>query len=106
MKGTDQAGSLGPDGINRMMRDLRALELSFGKEEIFVEPGVESARVKLERSVATRRAIRKGETVSEADIHLLSPGDGVKWIDRHTIIGRTATVEIPEDEIIYPHMLS
>lgn len=26
MKGTDQAGSLGPDGVNRMVRDIRITE--------------------------------------------------------------------------------
>ena len=40
MKGTDQAGSLGPDGINRMVRDIRVLEMAFGKEELFIEPSV------------------------------------------------------------------
>ena len=37
MKGTDQAGSLEIDGIYRMMRDIRNLELSFGTEEIKIE---------------------------------------------------------------------
>lgn len=105
MKGTDQAGSLGTDGINRMVRDIRALEMSFGKEEIFVDPSVESARVKLERSVASRRAISKGETITENDLHMLSPGDGIKWQDRSVIIGRKAVCDIPADEIIYPHLV-
>jgi 3-deoxy-D-glycero-D-galacto-nononate 9-phosphate synthase len=105
MKGTDQAGSLGTDGINRMVRDIRALEMSKGREEIFIEPGVESAKVKLERSVASKRSIRKGEQITEADIHLLSPGDGVKWVNRQTIVGKTALTDIPADEIIYLNMI-
>lgn len=104
MKGTDQAGSLGTDGINRMVRDIRALEMSFGKEEIFIDPSVEAARVKLERSIASRRLIRKGETITEADIHMLSPGDGIKWADRALLIGKKALADIPADEIIYPSM--
>lgn len=101
MKGTDQAGSLGPDGMVRMMRDLRALEQSFGKEEIFIDPSVELARIKLERSIASRRLLKKGEIVSEADLHMLSPGDGFKWIDRNKIIGKTVLIDIPANEIIY-----
>jgi 3-deoxy-D-glycero-D-galacto-nononate 9-phosphate synthase len=42
MKGSDQAGSLGPDGVNRMIRDLRLLEMGFGKKELFMEEGVTS----------------------------------------------------------------
>jgi sialic acid synthase SpsE len=105
MKGTDQAGSLGPDGVYRMVRDIRMLELAFGKEEIFIEPSVESARVKLERSIASKRKIKKGEVIVENDIHMLSPGDGIKWIDKNMIIGKKAKNNIPKDEIIYPNMI-
>ncbi len=106
MKGTDQAGSLGPDGINRLMRDLRVLEMSWGREEMFIEPGVEEARVKLERSIATKRDMKKGERISEADIHMLSPGDGYKWSERAAVVGKTLSNDIACDEIIYPSSLS
>ena len=33
MKGTDQIGSLGTDGLNRMIRDIRLLEKSMGKKK-------------------------------------------------------------------------
>lgn len=105
MKGTDQAGSLGPDGINRMMRDIRVMELSFGKEELFIDPSVKSAKEKLERSIATKRMIKKGEVISETDLHLLSPGDGYKWIEKNKVIGRQAAADIPADEIIYNNLL-
>ncbi|CAN5267634.1 N-acetylneuraminate synthase family protein [soil metagenome] len=106
MKGTDQAGSLGTDGINRMVRDLRVLEMSFGKEEIFMDPSVKEARIKLERSVASNRIISKGEKITEEDIHLLSPGDGFKWAERENLIGKIANCDIPENEIIYPSMIN
>lgn len=107
MKGTDQAGSLGPDGINRMVRDIRVLEMAFGKEEIFIDPSVQSAKEKLERSIATNKLIKKGDIITENDIHLLSPGDGFKWIDKDQIIGKTAQVGINKNEIIYPnHIVS
>lgn len=102
MKGTDQAGSLGPDGLNRMVRDIRALELSMGEEKIFVADGVESAKHKLERSVATNRDIKKGDTITENNIHLLSPGDGFKWAERSTLIGKKVTKDIAKNEVIYP----
>jgi 3-deoxy-D-glycero-D-galacto-nononate 9-phosphate synthase len=106
MKGTDQKGSLGPDGINRMMRDLRVFEMSLGREEIFIEPSVASAKVKLERSIATNKALKKGNTITEADIHLLSPGDGLKWAEKDQLIGKVVNTDIPSDEIIYLSMIS
>lgn len=105
MKGTDQAGSLGPDGVNRMIRDIRVTERWLGKEDLFVEEEVEVARRKLERSLAAKRDLLAGEVISESDLHLLSPGDGYQWADRNLVIGRTVTKMIPKDEIIYKDFL-
>ena len=105
MKGTDQAGSLGPDGLNRMIRDIRILEMSFGKNDIFIDDSVTIAKNKLERSIATRRNMKAGEVIRESDIQLLSPGDGLKWIDRAKIIGKTLAIDLPQDEIIYLNLL-
>jgi sialic acid synthase SpsE len=101
MKGTDQAGSLGPDGVHRMVRDIRLLEMSFGKKEIFIDPTVEPSRIKLERSIATKRLIKKGETVKSEDIHMLSPGDGFKWSEKNKVIGSKALKDLAKDEVIY-----
>lgn len=105
MKGTDQKGSLGPDGVRRMVRDIRVLEQSMGKKDLFIDESVTGARVKLERSLASRRHIEKGERIVETDLHLLSPGDGVKWRDMDLIVGKRAAEDIPKDEVIYKHMV-
>lgn len=105
MKGTDQAGSLGPDGVNRMIRDIRLTEHWLGTEDLYIEKCVEASKVKLERSIATSRKITAGETITEEDIHLLSPGDGYKWIEKGLVIGRIAKNDIPANEIIYKSML-
>lgn len=105
MKGTDQAGSLGPDGINRMVRDIRVLEMALGKEEIFIEQAVMSARVKLERSIASNKDLKLGHLITEDDLHMLSPGDGIKWSDKNLIIGKKLSIEIKRNEIIYKEYL-
>lgn len=101
MKGTDQAGSLAIDGINRMVRDIRNLELSFGENEMFIEDSVKVARAKLERSIATVKALKKGHIITEEDIHLLSPGDGYKWNEKSNVLGKVITQDVSADEIIY-----
>jgi sialic acid synthase SpsE len=105
MKGTDQAGSLGPDGVYRMVRDIRMLELSLGVEDLFVCKDISETRKKLERSVATRRDLLRGHIITELDIHLLSPGDGVSWIERGSLVGRAINRDIPANEIIYPDFI-
>ncbi|CAG0952807.1 sialic acid synthase [Flavobacteriales bacterium] len=101
MKGTDQAGSLGIDGIHRMVRDIRVMEMSLGKEELFIDEAVKNAKVKLERSIATLRKMSAGETITEKDIHLLSPGDGYKWNEKESLIGKKLRCDLPANEIIY-----
>lgn len=105
MKGTDQAGSLAVEGIERMVRDIRNLEMSFGREDIFIADSVQSARVKLERSIATLKDLKAGHIISELDLHLLSPGDGLKWDDRGQLIGQVLKQDIPANEIIYSDFL-
>ena len=105
MKGTDQAGSLGPDGVNRMLRDIRVAEHWMGREELYIDESVASSKEKLERSIASKRDISAGEIITENDIHMLSPGNGFKWINKDHVIGHTAAVDIPANEIIYAEQL-
>lgn len=102
MKGTDQAGSLGPDGVNRMIRDIRVAEHWLGVEDLYIDKSVASAKVKLERSIATKRFLKKGEMITEDDLHMLSPGDGFKWNQLSEIVGKFVKEDIPANEIIYP----
>jgi len=106
MKGTDQACSLGIDGIERMIRDIRNLELAFGEFGIFAEEAVKPVRHKLERSIASIRSIEEGEVITEQDIHLLSPGDGFKWMEKEQVLGKRARTRIPANEIIYPNLIN
>ncbi len=105
MKGTDQAGSLGPDGVHRMVRDIRILDQSMGVEDIFIVPETAVAKEKLERSIATKRSLDKGAIITEEDIHMLSPGDGFKWAERNQVVGKTIKEAIAENEVIYPNNL-
>ena len=105
MKGTDQAGSLGPDGVNRMVRDIRYTELSLGVEDLYIEKSVMSSRIKLERSIATLHSMKAGDIIKNEDVHMLSPGDGFKWDQLREVVGKRLLVDIPQNEIIYPNMI-
>jgi sialic acid synthase len=101
MKGTDHAGSLGPDGIYRMVRDIRNIEMSMGENDMFLSESVIESKIKLERSIATRRKMEIGEIIGDEDIHLLSPGDGFKWFEKHKVIGKKLIKSLGKDQIIY-----
>lgn len=105
MKGTDQSNSLGPDGVNRMVRDIRLAEMELGKRELFIDPSVILAKDKLERSIATNKALMKGAKIDVEDIHLLSPGDGFKWRDKNKVVNKRLRKDIDQNEIIYEDYL-
>lgn len=105
MKGTDQPGSLGPDGVNRMVRDIRMVEKWLGKEDIYIDKSVAASKEKLERSIASLVDIKAGETITESMIHMLSPGNGFKWAERDKVIGHKAVSDIKANEIVYPYLI-
>ena len=105
MKGTDQKGSLGPDGVRRMVRDIRLVEHWLGTEDLYIDRSVAASKVKLERSIASNKALKVGHIITENDIHMLSPGDGFKWSERSLLIGKKLKTFVPKNEIIYPKYL-
>ena len=105
MKGTDQKGSLGPDGVCRMVRDIRLAEHWMGTEDLYIDRSVAASKVKLERSIASNKDLEVGHIITEDDIHMLSPGDGFKWAERTQLIGKTLKTAVPKNEIIYPKYL-
>ena len=105
MKGTDQKGSLGPDGVRRMVRDIRLAEHWMGTENLYIDRSVAASKVKLERSIASNKDLEVGHIITEDDIHMLSPGDGFKWAERTQLIGKVLKTAVPKNEIIYPKYL-
>ena len=105
MKGTDQAGSLGPDGVNRMIRDIRIVEHWMGTKDLYIDKSVAASKVKLERSIATNKQLKAGSVIHLDDLHMLSPGDGYKWSQVNEVVGKKVKVDIPTNEVIYPQFI-
>lgn len=105
MKGSDHWGSLEPEGLWRMTRDIRNLEAALGEEAFFASEAAAAARAKLERSVAAARDLPVGHVIEEADLCLLSPGDGLRWTERGAVLGRRVRVAVPRHELVYPHLV-
>ncbi len=100
MKGSDHSGSLAPDGLWRMIRDIRNVEKAMGKKCKIVPSVIKESKLKLERSIATTRTIKVNETIQERDLCMLSPGNGLRWDEREKIIGKQVKREIPEHTTI------
>ena len=106
MKGSDHAGSLEPEGLWRVVRDIRNLEQSLGIRAMVASEAAAPARRKLQRSIATRRPLKRGRIIRQEDLHLLSPGDGFLWSQRRLVVGQRLAQDVPANEIIYRSMLA
>jgi sialic acid synthase SpsE len=94
MKGSDHAGALEPDGLWRMVRDIRNVELALGTATKDVHPSVAGSAGKLRRSLAIRRDIREGERITKDDLIMLSPGGGLPWTEKDRIVDRVAARDL------------
>lgn len=92
-KGTDHAASLEPDGMARLVRNIRLQHAMM----MGPDPDVSEARAKLGRSVVSATAIPPGAIITEDMLCLKSPGDGIRWRDRGQLLGKVARRQIPTD---------
>ena len=74
-------------------------------EDIYIDKSVAGSKVKLERSIASLCDIKAGEVITEDKIHMLSPGDGFKWVQKDKVIGHKEVRDIHANEVIYPFFL-
>ncbi len=100
MKGTDHACSLEPEGLKRVVRDIRNAQRALGSGLVRVPAGVESARIKLDRSLVSKTTIPEGTLLAESMLCLKSPGTGLPWRERDLIVGKSSRRDIPADVIL------
>lgn len=97
MKGTDQPGSLEEADLKRLVEYIRATEIAMGDGVKDVNPATKAAKEKLARSVTSKVPIVKGTVLTEDMLTLKSPGTGLKWNQRHLLLGKKAAHDIDED---------
>lgn len=97
MKGTDQPGSLEEAGLKKLVEYIRATELAMGTAKKEINPATEVAKIKLARSLTSLVDIKMGTILEEKHLCLKSPGDGIKWMERESVVGKKAKVDIEAD---------
>jgi sialic acid synthase len=100
MKGSDHASSAEPDGLWRVVRDIRNTEIAMGGETKKLIPDVLPTRQKLARSVALQMPLAKGTKLTEASLFMLSPGNGLSWDQSIQMIGKRAKKDMPANVLI------
>ncbi len=99
-KGTDHALSLEPIGMHKMIRDLQRARLSLGDGTKRVHPAEAGALAKMGKKLVAAREVPAGHSLTQDDVAIKSPGDGLPPYELGAVIGRRTKVALGVDDDI------
>jgi sialic acid synthase SpsE len=97
--------SVDPPEMKALLEGIRTVEKALGKSKKGVEPLEQDAFLYARRSVTSRAAIPKGTRLTRSMLTYKRPGTGISPRYFEMVIGRTASVDIPEDTTLTWEML-
>lgn len=98
--------SLEPLEFAQMVREIRRVEKGVADANVYVHENEVRHRNKHGKSVVARVKIPQGTLISQDMLCFKSPGHGIKPTLMHTVIGKRAKVDIPDDAVILEEHLS
>jgi sialic acid synthase len=96
-KGTDHAFSLTPKGLERMVRDLRRTRESMGDGVKRCYESEKGPLYKMQKKLVAARDLPAGHVVTDADIAIRSPTDGLPPFEYENILGMRLTAPLNTD---------
>jgi len=105
LPGPDHAASLEPIGLQKLVRDIRQIEMAMGSAEKSVAPAELPVRARLGKSVVAAEPIRAGAVIHAKMLTAKSPGDGIPANELERLIGRVAAVDVGRDTLVPPSAL-
>jgi len=100
MEGPDHKASLEPDELKAMVISIRNIEKSLGSYEKKPSPSEMPNMALARKSIVAARKIAKGEVLSEENLTVKRPGEGISPMRWDKIIGKVATKSYDIDEMI------
>lgn len=98
MKGTDHAFSLEPVGLRKMVRDLQRTRVALGNGEKKIYMSERGALMKMGKKLVAAHDLPAGHVLSDRDIAMKSPGDGLPPYEWDQVVGKTLTQALKADE--------
>ena len=100
LKGTDHAFSLQPDGMRRLVRDLRRVPIALGSDEKAPMEVERKPLVKMGKKLVAARSLAVGERLTRDDVAIRSPGDGLPPYELDKVLGKELTRGLEADDNI------
>ncbi|HEY2326939.1 MAG TPA: N-acetylneuraminate synthase family protein [Gaiellaceae bacterium] len=88
LKGTDHAFSLEPQGLRKLVRDLRRTRLALGDGTKTMHPSEAAPILKMSKKIVAVSDLPAGHVLGREDLALRSPGDGLPPYELDRLIGR------------------
>ncbi len=100
MEGPDHKASLEPDQLKAMVDAIRHIECALGDGNKRASASETPNMVVARKSIVASRDIRKGEVLSEENITVKRPGNGISPMLWDSVIGSRAVRDFMYDELI------
>lgn len=105
LEGNDHYHAMNPKDIRTLRENAKLINITTGqtrKEPVSAES---DSRKHARRSLVASENIQKGEEIKKDSVSIKRPGTGIEPSMMETIIGREASIEIKEDQIIHWEMV-
>lgn len=99
-KGTDNAFSLEPAGLEKLIRNLKRIPKILGSYEKKILESEKAPLFKMQKSIVAAKNLKNGSILSKEDLVIKSPGGGLPPYKTNEIIGKKLKREIKFEEII------
>ncbi len=100
MEGPDHKASLEPDELKNMVSAIRNIEKALGNGEKTVSASESENKTIARKSIVAARNIEKGELLTEENLTVKRPGNGISPMRWEEVLGTKAIKAFLEDELI------
>ena len=100
MKGTDHAFSLEPQGMEKLVRDLRRTRSALGDGRKRMYQSEAAPATKMGKKLVAARELPAGHVLDEEDIAAKSPGDGLPPYEIDRLIGRRLRFPVTAEQAL------
>ena len=100
MQGPDHKASLEPDELKAMVSGIRNIEKALGTGHKTVSASEQKNISVARKSIVAACYIKKGEKLTENNLTVKRPGNGISPMRWEDIVGRNAIRDFQEDELI------
>jgi len=100
LEGPDHKASLEPDELKAMVQAIRNIEKALGDGEKRLSRSEAGNKHVARKSIVAASNIKAGEVLTESNITVKRPGNGINPMRWHEILGTKAIRDFQEDELI------